>query len=51
MAAYPEVSVQVMVAEDSMDRAREAERAVARGDVLGPLHGVPFTVKDCIDTE
>jgi amidase len=26
-----------------------ADRAVARGEPLGPLHGVPFTVKDWID--
>jgi amidase len=36
------------------DRAREAaiaaDEAVARREVLGPLHGVPMTIKDSLDT-
>lgn len=28
-------------------RAREADRALAHGEVWGPLHGVPYTLKDC----
>ena len=27
-------------------RAREADQALARGDVWGPLHGVPMTIKE-----
>ena len=38
-----------------LDRARasatDADAAIARGDQLGPLHGVPITVKDSFQTE
>ena len=32
--------------EQALIRAREADAALARGEPCGPLHGVPFTVKD-----
>jgi aspartyl-tRNA(Asn)/glutamyl-tRNA(Gln) amidotransferase subunit A len=33
-------------AEPAMQAARAAEASVMRNDVLGPLHGVPITIKD-----
>jgi amidase len=33
-------------AERAYERAREADAALARGEFWGPLHGVPFTLKD-----
>ncbi len=33
-------------AERAYERARAADQALARGEVWGPLHGVPFTLKD-----
>lgn len=32
--------------ERAYERAREADAALARGEIWGPLHGVPFTLKD-----
>ena len=31
---------------DALRSAREAEQAIARGDYLGPMHGIPVAVKD-----
>ncbi len=39
-----------MDAEQAYTRAREADAALARGEVWGPLHGVPFTLKDALAT-
>jgi hypothetical protein len=35
-----------LTAETALEAARDAERAVTSGAPLGPLHGVPFSVKD-----
>jgi amidase len=32
--------------EPALARAAEADRALAEGRVLGPLHGVPITIKE-----
>lgn len=37
-------------AEQACSRARQADEALARGEVWGPLHGVPFTLKDAYAT-
>jgi aspartyl-tRNA(Asn)/glutamyl-tRNA(Gln) amidotransferase subunit A len=49
-AVNPRVNAVVTIAEDALASAKKAEEAVQRGEELGPLHGVPFTVKDSIDT-
>lgn len=46
----PALNAIVTVAPDILERAREAEAAVMRGESLGPLHGIPLTVKDTIET-
>ena len=50
-ASQPLLNAFITVARDeAMAEARLAEEAVARGDDLGPLHGVPFSVKDLVNT-
>ena len=39
-------AVVTIVANQARERARDADDALARGQVWGPLHGVPFTLKD-----
>src|SRR5215510_14203083 len=46
----PEVNAIVTMADGALDAAKKAEAAVKSDARLGPLHGVPFTVKDGIDT-
>src|ERR1700732_4194450 len=49
-AVNPKINAIVIVADDALNAAKPAEAAVMSGEELGPLHGVPFTVKDSIDT-
>ncbi len=47
----PQLNAFITVTRDQALRAaRDAEQAVARGDRLGPLHGLPLAVKDQFET-
>ena len=46
----PALNAIVTLAPDVLERAREAEAALMRGDDVGALHGVPVTIKDTIET-
>lgn len=49
-AVNPVVNAVVELRRDeALGQADEADAAVARGDHVGPLHGVPISVKDCLD--
>jgi amidase len=45
----PKLNALVALAPDVREQARAAERALMRGEEVGPLHGVPLTVKETID--
>ena len=46
----PSLNAIATIADDAVDCAREAEAALSAGKTLGPLHGLPITIKDTIDT-
>jgi amidase len=47
----PKLNAVVQLAADrALAEARDADKATAKGDVKGTLHGVPITIKDSLDT-
>jgi aspartyl-tRNA(Asn)/glutamyl-tRNA(Gln) amidotransferase subunit A len=49
-AINPKVNAIVTLVDGALEAAKAAEQALSAGVNVGPLHGVPFTVKDSIDT-
>jgi amidase len=48
----PSINAAVEVFEEqALDQARRADRAASQGEPTGPLHGVPFSVKDSLEIE
>lgn len=48
----PKLNAIVQLTVDTAQKeASEADAALARGEVKGPLHGVPVTIKDTLETE
>jgi Asp-tRNA(Asn)/Glu-tRNA(Gln) amidotransferase A subunit family amidase len=46
----PSLNAIVTLAPDAIEKAKKAEAAAMRGEFFGPLHGLPVTVKDTIET-
>jgi aspartyl-tRNA(Asn)/glutamyl-tRNA(Gln) amidotransferase subunit A len=40
-----------ITADEALARARQADKEIAGGRYLGPLHGIPISLKDLIDCE
>jgi aspartyl-tRNA(Asn)/glutamyl-tRNA(Gln) amidotransferase subunit A len=43
-------SIVTMTREHAMRQAAEADQEIKRGRIRGPLHGIPYGVKDLLDT-
>ena len=44
-------AIVTLVAEQALERAADADEALARGDDVGPLHGIPVAHKDMVLTK
>ena len=40
-----------LVAEQAQQVAEQADQRQARGEAIGPLHGLPVGIKDLVDTQ
>ncbi|HTJ67471.1 MAG TPA: amidase [Actinospica sp.] len=49
-AVNPQLNAIVSIADGALEAAKAADAELAAGGKVGPLHGVPFTVKDSFDT-
>lgn len=38
-----------VMANEAMESAKNAEKAIMAGNALGPLHGLPVSIKDLVD--
>ena len=48
----PKINAIITVTRDhALARARQADREIASGKYRGPLHGIPYGVKDLLDTK
>lgn len=47
----PDLNAIIQFPDNARIKAQDAENELYKKDNLGIFHGVPFTVKDCIDTE
>jgi amidase len=48
-AVNPQINAVVQLAPDALQLAQQADADLAQGVLHGPLHGLPFTVKDVFD--
>ncbi|HET8947431.1 MAG TPA: amidase family protein, partial [Candidatus Polarisedimenticolia bacterium] len=44
-------SIITLTRDHALERARQADREIAAGKYRGPLHGIPYGVKDLLDTK
>ena len=42
-------AIVTLMREEALERSRAADKALRGGDLWGPLHGVPITIKDCFE--
>src|SRR5207237_4743196 len=46
----PSLNAVVTIAPDVLESAKLCDSELARGNIIGPLHGIPLTIKDTIAT-
>ena len=42
-------AIVTLTKNEALTAAGEADKALSRGEIMGPLHGVPITIKDCLE--